>query len=207
MDAGTSLVQAYLHVNGYFTATDYPLVELVPDAGPRAVTDIDMMAVRFGHRRENHLGNTDTGPVIVKTDPMLNSPNDRTDMIVAEVKQGRAQINPGSKNRHALAATLVRFGCCQIDEAPGLVRKLLHRGYVQSPNGHSIRMVLFASHGDRAPKGWHWVHLDHVFQFLDNYLREEHDVMGLLDLHDPALNWLSLLHKCNLSLQQKESVA
>lgn len=211
MDVGTSLVQAYLHVNGYLTATDYPLVQLVHDSAPRTVTDIDMMAVRFGHhpskqQRQNAvMGDAITGPVVVKTDPALQCSDDRTDMIVGEVKQGRAQVNPGSRNRHALAATLGRFGCCDVDEAPSLVKKLLHRGVAQSRRGHAIRMVLFASHGDRAPKGWHWVHLDHVFQFLDAYLRTEHGVLGTLDLHDPALSWLSLLHKCNLSLQHAQS--
>lgn len=41
MDVATSVVQAYLHLNGYFTATDYPLVESVRDASPRMLTDID----------------------------------------------------------------------------------------------------------------------------------------------------------------------
>ncbi len=45
MDVGTSLVQTYLRVNGYFTATEYPLIETVRDGSPRTVTDIDMLAV------------------------------------------------------------------------------------------------------------------------------------------------------------------
>jgi ribose-phosphate pyrophosphokinase len=37
MDVGTSLVQAYLHINGYFTATDYPLLESRRDAALRVL--------------------------------------------------------------------------------------------------------------------------------------------------------------------------
>lgn len=65
-------------------------------------------------------------------------------------------------------------------------------------------MVLFASRGERAPPGWHWVHLDHVFRFLDNYLRVERGLLGAVDLKDRALSWLSLLAKCGLSLNAEE---
>lgn len=205
MDVSTSLVQAYLHVNGYFTATDYPLVESLRDQAPRTLTDIDMLAVRL-HRYagpEKHIGNAASkvrGPLAPRADPALQCPDDRTDMIVAEVKQGRAQVNAGSRNRHVLAAALVRFGCCGEEEAPSLVQALLQHGRAQGKSEHIVRMVLFASSGARAPHGWHWIHLDHVFRFLDNHLRSEQSVLGQVDLHDPALAWLSLLHKCNLTL-------
>ena len=61
-------------------------------------------------------------------------------------------------------------------------------------------MVLFASQGDRAPRGWHWMHLDHVFRFLEAYLRRQGARVSHADLHDPALAWLSLLHKCGLAI-------
>ncbi|HNP35817.1 MAG TPA: hypothetical protein PKK10_08185 [Woeseiaceae bacterium] len=208
MDVSTSLVQGYLHVNGYFTATDYPLVESLRDHAPRTLTDIDMLAVRL-HRVAGTIGQQRRdsekvhGPVSLQTDPVLECPPDRTDMIVAEVKQGRAQVNPGSRNRQVLAAALVRFGCCSSEEAPSLTQALLQHGRAQGKSEHIVRMVLFASSGARAPHGWHWIHLDHVFRFLDNYLRTEQSVLGHVDLHDPALAWLSLLHKSNLSLNPK----
>ncbi len=126
-------------------------------------------------------------------------------MIVAEVKQGKAQVNPGSRDRQALAAALTRFGCCGATEAPSLVRALLQHGRAQGESDHVIRMVLFASRGERAPRGWHWVHLDQVFRFLDDYLRAERDVLGTVDLRDPGLSWLSLLHKCGFTLHHERS--
>ncbi len=212
MDVSTSLVQAYLHVNGYFTATDYPLVELQRGRAPRTLTDFDMLAVRFGTsadqlRQAEHRAGAERvkGPVSGRTDPVLGCSDDRTDMVVAEIKQGRAQVNPGARNRHALAAALARFGCCGLREAPGLVQALLQRGRAQGESQHVIRMVLFASRGEQAPRGWHWVHLDHVFRYLDSYLRQSRDVLGSVDLHDPALSWLALLHKCDLALHQEEA--
>ena len=207
MNVSTSLVQAYLHVNGYFTATDYPLIEAVPESVPRAITDIDMLAVRLPNSAHSgHRVNTVKGPVSGETDPELHCPTDDIDMIVAEVKQGKAQVNPGARNRQALAAALARFGCCSTREAPNLVEALLQHGRAQADNGHILRMILFASRGDRAPRGWHWVRLDHVLQFLDTYLTTDGAVLGAVELHDHALGWLSLLQKCGFSLQQEKSI-
>lgn len=210
MDVSTELVRAYLHVNGYFTATDYPLVESRRDHTPRTVTDIDMLAVRLGHpdvatRQHPQKLSTVSGPVTAHPDAALKSPNSHTDMIVAEIKQGRAQVNPAATDRRVLAAALTRFGCCSTSEAPGLVNTLIRNGSARTECDHTIRMVIFASHGDRAPRGWHWIHLEHVFRFLDHFLRYERNSLAHADLHDPALAWLSLMHKCQLSLDAAES--
>lgn len=208
MDVATSLVQAYLHVNGYFTTTDYPLVEQLMDQPPRVLTDVDMLAVRLEGRDGGTRGSRRprvTGPTVPTVDPVLKAPPTHTDMIVAEIKQGRARINPAARTRHTLAGALARFGCCPVRHSAELVQTLLQHGQATGDNGHVIRMVLFASQGERAPQGWHWVHLGHVFRFLDAYLRGEHKMLGQLDLHDPALAWLSLMRKCGLSPQARES--
>jgi len=205
MDVSTQLVRAYLHVNGYFTTTEYPLVESRRAHPPRMRTDIDLMAVRFP-RRATPEGTRDgskthvSGPVAAHCDPVLGAPADATDMIVAEIKQGRAQVNPAARDRQVLAAALARFGCCHAGEAPDLVQELLQHGRARGESQHVIRMVLFASHGDSAPRGWHWVHLDHVFRYLDDYLHRHQRVLAGVDLRDPALSWLSLLRKCEITL-------
>lgn len=212
MDAATKLVQAYLHINGYFTAAEYPLVDLEQGEPPRIVTDIDMLAVRFGRnakgtvkRKSDKNREGIQGPMAVHTDPALKCREDHTDMIVAEIKQGRARVNSATRNPRVLGAALTRFGCCDAVEAPRLVKELLRHGQTLDQNKHQIRMVLFASRGEFAPKGWHWVHLDNVFMFLDRYLRTERQDLETVELLDPALGWLSLLQKCKLSLQSGES--
>ncbi len=182
------------------------------DGVSRTLTDVDMLAVRFSHPvHRSSVGGAQKGParvsglVATHPDPVLASPADRTDMIVAEVKQGRAQVNPAARNHQVLAAALARFGCCDAAEAPALVQALIQNGRARGDNGHEIRMVLFASRGDRAPRGWHWVHLDHVLLFLDDYLRSAGDAFGGVDLHDPAHGWLTLQHKCGLRLQPERA--
>ena len=47
MDTAVALVQAYLHVNGYFTVAEYPVLEAYRGEHARTVTDIDILAFRF----------------------------------------------------------------------------------------------------------------------------------------------------------------
>jgi hypothetical protein len=46
MDNAVALVQAYLQVNGYFTVTEYPVLEAARH-GIEAATDFDVLAYRF----------------------------------------------------------------------------------------------------------------------------------------------------------------
>ena len=47
MDMGIALVQAYLRVHGYFTVSEYPILEAMRHGEHRIATDIDILAVRF----------------------------------------------------------------------------------------------------------------------------------------------------------------
>ncbi|NIN58529.1 MAG: hypothetical protein GTN56_01635 [Xanthomonadales bacterium] len=130
---------------------------------------------------------------------------DRTDMIVAEVKRGLARPNPASRNPKVLGAALSRFGCCSSEDSETVVQDLLQKGTAMGSHGHAIRMVLFASHGDRAPSGWHLVYLADVFLFLEKLLLRHREQWQSADFHDPALSWLSLIHKCRLSLKLRDA--
>lgn len=208
MDVSTTLVKAYLQLNGYFTATEYPLIEHDRRRGSRPLTDIDLLAVRFdrgdGTRRRRSAPKV-SGPVTERPDPALQCPDGNIDMIVGEIKQGRAQVNPAARKHRVLAGALARFGCCSADEAHAVVETLLRDGSARAAHGHTVRMVLFASRGERAPSGWHWIHLDQVFRFLDQYLRDAKATLRGVDFRDPALAWLSLLDKCDLRIDFKDA--
>ena len=47
MDTTVALVQSYLHVNGYFTVVEYPVLETRRGGPPRTLTDLDVLAFRF----------------------------------------------------------------------------------------------------------------------------------------------------------------
>ena len=104
MDTSVALVQAYLHLNGYFTVAEYPVLEAYAD-GARTVTDLDILAFRFadaGHpvirsRRRRTLG--DRSPA---TDPLLRCPSDRPDMIVGGEQSIRRERRRGEGRRRAV---------------------------------------------------------------------------------------------------------
>ena len=47
MDDAVGLVQVYLRLNGYFTVTEYPVIEALGSRDYRTATDLDILAVRF----------------------------------------------------------------------------------------------------------------------------------------------------------------
>lgn len=155
MDTAVALVQTYLHVNGYFTVTEYPVV--AAGSNPRTVTDLDVLAYRLapaetalpdglaaevapgGHRARSGM------PALGRAlpDPSLRTPTSGPDMIIAEVKEGRARLNRALRDPAVLQVALARFGCCDPAEAFTLAQRLLRTGWVRTSAGHTIRVVAF----------------------------------------------------------------
>jgi hypothetical protein len=201
MDTAVALVQSYLHVNGYFTVVEYPVLEARRGGTPRTITDLDVLAFRFPRVQTAMIrGGQDStrakGPAL--PDPVLGCPADRADMIVGEVKEGAARFNPAIREPLVLELGLARFGCCDPADAPELVRRLLESGEVAVPAGHRIRLVAFGA-ADDAPGGGRWttISMAHIVGFLRSYLRGHRDVLRHAQLRDPGLAMLALLEKWN----------
>src|SRR5690625_4507165 len=100
MDNAVALVRAYLHVTGYFTVTEYPVLEAERHSGFRTVTDLDVLAFRFaGAGRRLHgveAGAAGRHGPPFEPDPALGVPADRSDMLVAEVKERSEERRVGS---------------------------------------------------------------------------------------------------------------
>lgn len=174
MDTAVALVQAYLHVNGYFTVAEYPVLEALHDRQARTVTDLDILAYRFadaGHDLVHGPGNRPLDATMLVVDPALRCPSNQADMIVGEVKEGSARLNPALRDPAVLAVALTRFGCCPADESQTLTRQLIRTGTATTQAGHHIRMVAFGDAHDQVPHGpWLIVPMRHVVQFLQEYL-------------------------------------
>ena len=197
MDTSVALVQAYLHVNGYFTVAEYPVLEAYRGDHARTVTDLDILAFRFanaGHDVIRGRGRRPLGDRAV--DSALGCPPDRPDMIVGEVKEGAARFNPAMRDPIVLEVALTRFGCCPPDLVAEQTRRLLSQGHVVTPGGHSVRMVAFGdvSKND-PPTSWTTVPMRHVVRFLQSYLKEHWDVLRHAQIRDPVLGMLALIEK------------
>jgi hypothetical protein len=199
MANAVDLVRAYLHVNGYFTVTEYPVLERIRGGEHRMVTDLDLLAFRFSGAGPLTPLSGSRPPVVAalqEPDPVLGRGRHESDMIVAEVKEGRAELNRGAQDPRVLEAALIRFGCCEPAEAPGVVEGLLRRGRADTRHGHRIRLVAFgATVPPGSPAGHVAISLGHVVSFLRDHLRGSWDVVRNAQVSDPALGFLSLLEK------------
>jgi len=199
MDTSVALVQAYLHVNGYFTVAEYPVLEVFHGEHARTVTDLDILAFRFpgaGHEVIHGGTRQPLGGRPFAPDPILGSPADRADMIVGEVKESAARFNDATRDPGVLGVALARFGCCPPEHVESLTRRLLRRGHAVTPLGHAVRMVAFGDTPDPKRQGaWTTVPIGHVVEFLRHYLRTHWQVLRHAQLRDPVLGVLALIEK------------
>ena len=197
MDTSVALVQAYLRVNGYFTVTEYPVIAVRDDGQYRTATDLDLLAFRFPNagrlvpgrsagRDEDHFS----------VDDALMASSERADMLIGEVKEGRAELNEAARDPAVLRAALAGFGCCSREEAPRLADALIRDGHALLPSGHQIRTAIFASIPRGPAQSRHLViSLAHIIRFLRGYIDEHWEVLRHADSKDPAFGFLMTMAK------------
>ena len=198
MDNAVALVRTYLHVNGYFTVTEYPVLEAVKYGGYRTVTDLDVLAFRFAGAGRLLAGveQQETEALRFEPDPELGVPVDRSDMLIGEVKEGRARLNKNMTHPAVLRTVLARFGCCAPEHVPDAVHSLLQHGKTTTPAGHQVRLVVFASADESTGHpGCRVIPLGHVVRFLQDHLEQHWDVLHHAQFKDPAFGFLMTLKK------------
>lgn len=201
MNAGVDLVQAYLHLNGYFTITELPIIRH-SRRGYEEVTDLDVLAVRFPWAAftipGGHPGPEDD--MSLALDQALVPRNGLVDVIIGEVKEGKARINDRLRSQDALLTALRRVGCAEDRDLVGAVQELQRHGRttVQRPGGGTpvqVRILAFGE-GKTGPRsGYHVVSIRHVARFVESYVDRYHDVLMPSDLPESTLGILHLLRK------------
>lgn len=198
MDTAVALVEAYLRVNGYFTIAEYPVVEELRGERHRTLTDIDILAFRFpaAGSRQTGSGRRTVDPEWHDPDAQLSASAEVADMIIGEVKEGTGRLNPGSRDPIVLRATLIRFGCCGIEEADHVVNALLQQGRATTKAGHRIRMMVFGSTRDEAgSRGFDFIPLGHLVNYLNDHIAEHWQRLRHSQIKDPALAFMLTLEK------------
>jgi len=196
VDSAVALVQTYLRVNGYFTVSEYPIVEL--RGGFQAATDMDVLAFRFPGAERVVPGEDEQRRrrrTRFRVDPRLDVPPGHPDMIVGEVKEGAAEFNRAGRRPDVLAAALARFGCCSGEGVQALVEELVSTGRALTPHGHAVRMVAFGSTVGRGAEPYLRVPLGHVTRYLETWVDEHWNVLHHTQLKDPVLAFLVALPK------------
>ena len=183
MDNAVALVRAYLQLNGYFTIAEYPVVRRLGDGRLRTLTEIDVAALHLPG------GEPDFAP-----DPALQVPHDRTDIIIGEVKEGRAVINESATDPDVVAKVLRRFACVEAAEARRAARTLLMNGSVDTSAGHRVRLVAFGTSSE-PPDAYLKVMLSDVVAYVDRYIAENWEVVSAAGSKDPIFGVMLLLAK------------
>lgn len=198
VDHAVALVQAYLHINGYFTVTEYPVLEALSEGGYKTATDIDLLALRLpfaGGTRPIRDEQTDEG---FEPDPVLGTQDRRPDLLIIEVKEGRAELNPGARSRDVLDAVLRRWGFCPETHLPKTIDRLQRKGTAEVPAGPRIRMLAFGSVIDpKKVRGVKAISLGHVVSYLRGYIEEHWDLLRHAQVKQPALGLLALLEQAS----------
>ncbi len=196
MDNAVDLVQAYLRLNGYFTVSEFSVLEADRRGGTRTATDLDILAFRYAGAGRPVTNARRQVPQLLRfePDPVLGAASDAADMIVGEVKEGRAQVNEGALHLKVLESALSRFGCCPADTAGQVARQLLAEGEARNAHGHRVRMIAFGSVGESSRR-WRVITMGHVVQFLEDYISECWQVLRDVQFKDPGLGVLQLRAK------------
>jgi hypothetical protein len=202
MNAGVALVQSYLNLNGYFTVTEFPVIRGQRGGGYEEVTDLDILAVRFpGARHVVPRGRP--GPqddLSFEMDPALSPIPDAVDVIIGEVKEGKARLNDATRRTDVLHAALSRVGCVPASSMDRVVDQLQARGEARVDPGTGgtvsrIRILAFGDGTGGRREGYRVMPLEDVAAFVNGFLERYHDVLHPVDLSDQVLGILHLLRK------------
>ncbi|MEZ4412415.1 MAG: hypothetical protein R2910_05480 [Gemmatimonadales bacterium] len=196
MDNAVGLVQAYLHVNGFFTVTEYPVLEALEGGGVQSATDIDIIALRLP--RAGGLVTIGSGRgADFRPDPALGVATDRGHLLIGEVKEGAPTLNRGATNPKVLRAVLSRFACCSTDAVASAVDRLLQNGEatVDSGIGLDVRLIAFGTGRPTGRSRSRVVQLDHVVEFLHEHLNRHWDLLRHAQIKDQTFGFLVMLEK------------
>ena len=194
MDHAVALVEAYLQINGYFTVAEYPVIESYGKQSYRVETDLDILAFRFPGAGRLITGRDGTS--LFAPDPVLGIDGNTADMLIGEVKEGRAKLNRNARNPDVLRTVLARFGCCSLHEVGDTVQQLLNTGEAVAHTGHRVRLIAFGSSGGASPQsGYTTLTLGHIADFIAEYLDLHWEVLRHAQFKHPVLGLFMILEK------------
>ena len=203
MDHAVALVDAYLQINGYFTVAEYPVIESVGKQKFQTATDVDILAFRFPGAGRIVTGNKNNRNIFAP-DSALGASGNEADMLIGEVKEGKAELNRNARSPNVLRTVLVRFGCCSMEHVDSVVEQLIRKGKARTHDGHKIRLVAFGS-VDTNDHSYEVITTGHIVQFIENYLFEHWAVLRNTQFKHPALGLFMVLQKARMNMKGTES--
>jgi hypothetical protein len=202
MDPAVALVQCYLRLNGFFTETEYPVVGDYHGL-PQVITDVDVLAVRFPGAARWIPGSRAHGRSLAG-DPLLQVTDDRMDMIIGEVKEGKSQLNGQARSLPVLEAVIRRFGCCF--ENPTASARQIFEGRKAETILHGglhcrARVVVFGGRPAEFSSGFEVISLQHIARFVSEHLTENTGIYSHAQFKEDTMGMFALLAKLGLHVR------
>lgn len=198
MDPAVGLVQAYLRLNGFLTATEYPVLSKVR-RGFVSLTDIDVLAVRFPNA-QHWISGKGAGAIQLENDPALDISPHCLQMIIGEVKEGSAKLNRHAYSPAVIETAIRRFGCCDGDPRD-IAIQVVQSGAAETHIGNidcRIRMMVFGGSGADGSSDYSYVGLRHIAEYLNQYVNRHKDVFTTAQPKDEVLDLMALFAKLGL---------
>lgn len=204
MDIAVNLVESYLRLTGYLTLSEFEVQQKDERGRYKAVTDIDIMALR--HPGEVYIGDPHDHPeckLLLIDDPALQLEPDCIDVIIGEVKQGHAELNPGIKIHGVLHSMLRRLDWIYDDDLVNVVEGLqagnVH--YATAKGGDRVRTRLMAF-GRSEKTDLHTMSISHIVNTMLRFFDEHEDAFRPIQFRDPAPGFLRLLLKAGFTIDK-----
>jgi hypothetical protein len=162
--------------------------------------DIDIMAIRMPGRIYVGDPHEDCHLLLID-DPALLSEDQTIDVIIGEVKQGQAELNPGIKDHVVLHSTLRRVEWAYEERletvVDGLQHKLIHYSPGRGDGRVGTRLVAFgrSEHNDL-----HTISHTHIVRTMLRFFQENEDAFRPVQFKEPAPAFLRLLLKAGFDI-------
>jgi hypothetical protein len=203
MDIAVNLVESYLRLNGYLTLTEVDVQQPGPGGKYESITDVDVLAVRYpGDLFAVDVDHAWDGRLLLIKDPGLFLAERMVDVIVGEVKQGPARLNPAITRHEVLHQMLRRLDWIYEEGVGRTVEELQEAGISESPgrSGAVIRTRLVAFGAHPGEPNVNTIPLGHVLAQVVGFLERFEDVLRPSQFGEPAPALLHLLVKCGYTI-------
>ena len=202
MDIAVNLIENFLRLTGYLTLSEFEVQRRGKDGHYKTVTDVDMMGIRMPG--EIYLGNPhEDCHLLLIEDPVLQLEDDTIDVIIGEVKQGHADLNPGITEHVVLHSVLRRIGWAYEEPLESVVKGLQENLIHHSPgrgNGRvRTRIVAF---GRSETNDLNTISLTHVVNAMLRFFEEHEEAFRPIQFKEPAPAFLRLLLKTGFEISK-----
>lgn len=206
MDVAVDLVEVFLRFNGYLTLSEWHILGENPEGKWETLTDVDILAVRFpGQILLADTHDVHEAAELEMPGVVLQLEDDTVDVIIGEVKQGEAVLNPSLTDHNTLHTVLHRLQWLYSGRDLGrVVGDLRDRGVCYTParGGGQVRTRLVAF-GQATEASMNVIPLGVILERVAMTLEKHEDVLRSVLFASPSAATLKLLHKTGFRFSRR----